>query len=88
MNLISQKIEPYRESIIKVLKEQYNKDKDISLSAKEIHKRLHELKIDVQLATMYRALDRLSSYGYVSVTIDRSGEDSNRYRRIFRYNPY
>ena len=88
MNQENQKQEPYRESILKVLKEQYCTDRSISLSAKEIHKKLHALKIDIQLATMYRALDRLSSYGYVNVTIERSGEDSNRYRRIFKYNPF
>lgn len=87
MNQVNQKVEPHRESILKVLKEQYAKDKSISLSAKQIHEKLKELKIDIQLATMYRALDILSTYGYVDITIDRSGEDSNRYRRIFKYNP-
>lgn len=79
--------EPYRESIIKVLKEQYKIDKKIFLSARDIHNKLIRMKIDIQLSNMYRALDRLSGYGYVEVNIERNNVDNDKYIRTFRYNP-
>jgi len=79
--------EPNRESILRVLKEQYKNDNDIFLTAKEIHTRLIKHKIDIKLENMYRTLDNLSSYGYVDVLMEKNCNDGI-YRRTFRYNPH
>lgn len=79
--------EPHRDNIIRVLKEQYKDNKNKYLSARELHDLLNKNKIKISLENMYRVLDKLCTYGYVEVVIDRDF-NNNKYKRLFRYNPF